>query len=424
MDYIYLSIICAIAGTLPLILVYGYLYIMYRERYMVTWIIGWLAYSLRLGFFDSGIIHWKESVLVFSIYHILSISTILLFLWSNQLLINKPINRRSLYAATATFVLSIVFTLLRLPILDSMIPLACFAGIILIYIGRTFIHNIQIQGIGNRITGYAFILWGILTIGMPYTLTISWMIPWYYLLGGVLRLFIASGTIMVYLEKTRMALAIKETQYRLLTENSADIIFHYNLPDNRYEFISPSVLPVTGYPSEEYYENANLLINLIHPNDLPLFDTFLRTPSSTTNLPHSFRLIHRNKSIVWIEPKYVPIYDKAGNLITRVGILRDVTARKNLEEIAAHAETRNMVGEMAAKVAHEIRNPLTTVHGYLQMMAKNQELANYRPRFNIMINELDRTNMIISEYLLLATDKQVDLKKCCLNTINTTTIFK
>jgi len=72
---------------------------------------------------------------------------------------------------------------------------------------------------------------------------------------------------------------------------------------------------------------------------------------------------------------------------------------------------------MAAGIGHEIRNPMTTVKGFLQIMGQNDDFAEYRSYFNIMIEELERANSIISEFLSLAKNKLVDLHLHNLNTI-------
>jgi len=73
----------------------------------------------------------------------------------------------------------------------------------------------------------------------------------------------------------------------------------------------------------------------------------------------------------------------------------------------------NIVGEMAAGMAHEIRNPMTTVRGYVQYISAKD--TKYTQQFEIMLEELDRVNLIITEFLTLARDKKVELKRCDLN---------
>ncbi|NLI14576.1 ATP-binding protein [Pelotomaculum propionicicum] len=95
----------------------------------------------------------------------------------------------------------------------------------------------------------------------------------------------------------------------------------------------------------------------------------------------------------------------------------DITEQKRLGKEIARLERLNLVGEMAAGIGHEIRNPMTTVRGLLQMLGEKDDCAKYKDYFNLMIEELDRANTIISEYLSLAKNKPVELKKHSLNRI-------
>lgn len=77
----------------------------------------------------------------------------------------------------------------------------------------------------------------------------------------------------------------------------------------------------------------------------------------------------------------------------------------------------NLVGKMAASIAHEIRNPLTAVKGFLQLLQNQDDLKPYQRYFTIMIGELDRSNQIITDYLSLAKDKPAGFKKENLNSV-------
>lgn len=80
-------------------------------------------------------------------------------------------------------------------------------------------------------------------------------------------------------------------------------------------------------------------------------------------------------------------------------------------------ERLNLVGAMAAGIGHEVRNPLTTVRGYLQFLSGKEKFRDCAEMFNLMIGELDRTNAIISEFLALSKNKAVRLEPRNLNTI-------
>lgn len=88
-----------------------------------------------------------------------------------------------------------------------------------------------------------------------------------------------------------------------------------------------------------------------------------------------------------------------------------------LQKCLALTDRFHTVGEMAACVTHEIRNPLTTIHGYLQIFAQKQEFARYQGQLALLLEELDRANSLITEYLSLCRENTVDLKPMQLNAI-------
>ncbi len=96
-----------------------------------------------------------------------------------------------------------------------------------------------------------------------------------------------------------------------------------------------------------------------------------------------------------------------------------VSERGRMVEDMARLEKLNLIGEMAAGIAHEIRNPMTTVRGFLQMLARKEDASQQKDFYDLMISELDRANSIITEYLLLARNKPIELKQVSLNRIVT-----
>ena len=98
-------------------------------------------------------------------------------------------------------------------------------------------------------------------------------------------------------------------------------------------------------------------------------------------------------------------------------IFQNTTQRKRMEAELVHMDRINLVGEMAAGIGHEVRNPMTTVRGYLQWFSQKEAFTEHRESFTIMIDELDRANSIITEFLSLAKDKRVNLILTDLNKI-------
>lgn len=417
MNFFEMSIFGTLIGTLLMILIYIYLYAVYRERYIGYWIVSWLVLFLRNIFFDSGILNWMQSTVGFTFYQILTFTSLVIFIWGIHLFINRPLAKWWLYGAFLTSLLSFILTVMELPFFYRFFPPAWFGGITGVWLSLTFMRQLKLKRASKQILGIAYLLWSIHFMDMPFLIEVTWFAPWGYLIDSIIRLVVAIATLLVYFEKTREDLTYKESQYRLLAENSTDIIFRYRLlPEPKFEYISPAVFPMTGYLPEEFYKDADLLFRIIHPDDFPEFYQVL-SKNSPQAFPQTFRLISKDQRTIWIEPTYIPIYNSEQKVEFLEGNIRDVTNRKNLEQIALRADRLNTVGEMAASVAHEIRNPMTTVRGYLQLLLCKKDFFHYRDRFELMIQELDRTNDIIREYLCLAKDKHSDLKRCCLNRI-------
>ncbi|MDU4961000.1 MAG: ATP-binding protein [Sporomusaceae bacterium] len=114
---------------------------------------------------------------------------------------------------------------------------------------------------------------------------------------------------------------------------------------------------------------------------------------------------------------YGPVQTAAGSIIGGIAIAQDITERRQLERELLRLDRLNTVGEIAASIGHEIRNPLTTVRGYLQMLQQKGENAAYQEQFALMIDELDRANCIISDFLSLAKSSVVETKPDNLNRI-------
>ncbi|AET68685.1 PAS domain S-box [Desulfosporosinus orientis DSM 765] len=83
----------------------------------------------------------------------------------------------------------------------------------------------------------------------------------------------------------------------------------------------------------------------------------------------------------------------------------DITEKKRFEKEMQRLDRLNIIGEMAAGIAHEVRNPMTTVRGYLQLLKNKQEFQEFQNQMELMIDEIDRANAIITEFLTLAKTK-------------------
>ncbi|HHW62305.1 MAG TPA: PAS domain S-box protein [Syntrophomonadaceae bacterium] len=99
------------------------------------------------------------------------------------------------------------------------------------------------------------------------------------------------------------------------------------------------------------------------------------------------------------------------------GILIDKTDQKKIEREVLHMDRLKVAGEIAASVAHEIRNPITAVYGFAQILRNFNDLKEHHQYLDWMLEELDRVNSCISEFLLLSVNSMLDLQAGNINTI-------
>lgn len=91
-----------------------------------------------------------------------------------------------------------------------------------------------------------------------------------------------------------------------------------------------------------------------------------------------------------------------------ISIARDLTYRKQTEEFLQSKENISVLGELSAGIAHEIRNPLTSIRGIVQLLfSPSGKDASYR---DLILSEVDRINQIIGELLLLGKQSSTELK--------------
>lgn len=102
--------------------------------------------------------------------------------------------------------------------------------------------------------------------------------------------------------------------------------------------------------------------------------------------------------IIWRVSTSV-IRDEAGEITEVIALLRNITKQKQLEQAVMHNEKLAAVGALAAGIAHEIRNPLTTIRGFIQLLHTELARSQKKGYLDVMIEEIDRANSILNDLL-------------------------
>ncbi|MFC4602012.1 two-component system sensor histidine kinase NtrB [Cohnella hongkongensis] len=125
----------------------------------------------------------------------------------------------------------------------------------------------------------------------------------------------------------------------------------------------------------------------------------------------------RNRVLIWKRDKQVHrLMIDGENLVEgveRTGafvLFRDVSHLMALEEQVRRSDRLKTIGQIAAGTAHEIRNPLTAIKGFMQLLNKSladRNMEKEQEFVGIVLSELDRVNDLVSEFLLLSKPKEL-----------------
>lgn len=211
-------------------------------------------------------------------------------------------------------------------------------------------------------------------------------------------------------KKQEEALRLSEAKYRYIAENTTDLIV-VSKPNGRIKYASPSHQVIIGYSEEEVDRlGVDELRTLVHPDDLLVLQhTFRSCVTAKRQGEVEFRIQHKDGGWVYLDARIQPVLDDQGEVESLLIVCRDVSERKRTEELLQKSEKLSIIGELAAGIAHEIRNPLTTLKGFIQFFGKDTEHTRY---FDLMFSELERIEMITNEFLGLAKPQVRRFREC------------
>ena len=226
--------------------------------------------------------------------------------------------------------------------------------------------------------------------------------------NGVVTEVIGSCVDITDRKRVEEELRLSEERYRLIADNVLDLIRTVD-KEGIILYASPSHATVLGFDPETLV--GKKCSTLLYPEDLDaatrLFREMMRTKQPT---PCSdFRYQDVNGNIHIIELRGIPVLG-ANKEVEKVIIFgRDISERRKTEELLRHSDKLSVLGELAAGIAHEIRNPLTALRGFIQLLqTENFENKRY---LDVMMAEIDRINFIASELLLLAKPQAHHFKR-------------
>ena len=203
--------------------------------------------------------------------------------------------------------------------------------------------------------------------------------------------------------------------YEAMVQNSGDFISTIDL-DFKITSFNLAAQRMYGYTAKEVLGRQMTLL-AVPEGSQGMIEDFERIKSGEEVLMQDVQCLKKDGKVIDVSLSLSAIRDDQGKIIRIMSVHRDITERKLMETEMKRLDGLNLIGQMAASIAHEIRNPMTTVHGFLQLLGSKPKLLDYKSYFELMIEELDRANSIITEFLSLSRNTPIKLNIQNLNTI-------
>ncbi|ADC50248.1 PAS two-component sensor histidine kinase [Alkalihalophilus pseudofirmus OF4] len=224
------------------------------------------------------------------------------------------------------------------------------------------------------------------------------------------------GLVVIGRDITERKLAEKqmkenELKYKSLFKYNPELVFMVDL-NGTITDLNPKFEPLTAYNDDEAMGTP--IFNYICEKDktriFEAFNAVIKEKRAKTN--REVAICHKEGKKVIAHFAFVPII--IDNETTGIiGYATDITQILETEEKLKTTEKLAVIGELAAGIAHEIRNPLTSLKGFVQMFQSESKKENFI--HTIMLDELDRINSIVSELLVLSRPQEITFSKKNIN---------
>ena len=211
-------------------------------------------------------------------------------------------------------------------------------------------------------------------------------------------------------KQTEEELRKSESKYRIILEHSNDLICVVDLKGN-YKYASPSYKKVLGYEPERMIGQNVFKYILVddHAKAEEIIHTLFTTKGPVTLTYH--KISHTGQAVLF-EGKGMAVLNQNGDPENIVFISRDISEKRKVEEYIRNYEKLTVLGELAAGVAHEIRNPLTSIKGFFKLLTEKDRDQNEIKYQNVIMDELSRIEQIVNEFMALARPQAIHLKEC------------
>ncbi|RSK27953.1 PAS domain S-box protein [Bacillus sp. HMF5848] len=173
--------------------------------------------------------------------------------------------------------------------------------------------------------------------------------------------------------------------------------------------VNDKLCEISKYSREELIGQDHRILNSGH-HSKEYFKNLWKTIGNGEVWKGEIQNKAKDGTLYWVDTTIVPFLNEYGKPYQYLAIRNDITERKKQEQVMRAQDKLATVGQLAAGVAHEIRNPLTSMKGYTEFLQLDEKSEERQEYLQIILEEIDRVNAIVEEFLLLANPHAVKLE--------------
>jgi len=201
-------------------------------------------------------------------------------------------------------------------------------------------------------------------------------------------------------ESRTWELVAEKEKFETLVENAPLIVYRLE-PDGTTVFVNHFVEDILGHTVTEVIDDRDFWTKTAHPEDRQnVAEQLAACLGEGREFLMEYRGIHNSGLEVFLLNHAIPLFDQQGRVQAVDGIIVDVSERKRLEEKIIQTEELKTLSNISARLAHEIRNPLTSAGGFARRLLKEMDQKDaHRRNVEIIVKEVGRLEHILKMIL-------------------------